>query len=112
MYSTLSDFDEEDIIDDFLDTIIEVDRACNTNLYNDMFHLEASLTKSGKSLRLHQVFAHSPEVAEALSYYFTIRQDKNQDALIPVKEIKSFKLDVETEPIDWDSLDDNGGITD
>ena len=112
VYSTLSDFEEEDIIDEFLDTIVEVDRACRTNLYNDMFHIEASLTKSGKSLRLHQVFAHSPEVAEALSYYFTIRQDKNQDALIPESEIKSFKLDVETEPIDWDSLDDNGGITD
>jgi len=112
VYSTLSDFEEEDIIDDFLDTIAEVDRACRTSLYNDMFHIEGSLTKSGKSLRLHSLFTIAPELADALSYYYTIRQDKNQDALISVKEIKSFKLDVETEPLDWDSLDDNGGITD
>jgi hypothetical protein len=58
------------------------------------------------------LFTIAPELADALSYYYTIRQDKNQDALISVKEIKSFKLDVETEPLDWDSLDDNGGITD
>ena len=76
-----------------------------------MFHIEGSVTKSGKSLRLHNLFTLSPELADALSYYYTVRQDKNQDALIPVKEIKSFKLDVETEPTDWDSLD-NGGITD
>ncbi len=111
VYSTLSDFEEEDVIDDFLDTIAEVDRACRTSLYNDMFHIEGSVTKSGKSLRLHNLFTLSPELADALSYYYTVRQDKNQDALIPVKEIKSFKLDVETEPTDWDSLD-NGGITD
>jgi len=111
VYSTLKDFDEEDIIEDFMDIIIEVDRACKTSIYNDLIHVEGTLTKTGKSLRLHSIFATCPEVADALSYYFTVRQDKNQDALIPVKEIKSFKLDVETEPYDWDSLDD-GGITD
>ena len=94
-----------------MDIILEVDRACRTNLYQDLMHVEGTLTKTGKSLRLHSIFATCPEVADALSYYFTVRQDKNQDALIPVKEIKSFKLDVETEPYDWDSLDD-GGITD
>ena len=111
VYSTLEDFEEENVIDDFLDTITEVDRACRTSLYNDMFHIEGSVTKSGKSLRLHNLFTLSPELADALSYYYTVRQDKNQDALISVKEIKSFKLDVEIEPTDWDSLD-NGGITD
>ena len=110
VYSSLSDFDEEDIIDDFMDIIEEVDRACHTTLGNDLIHVEASLTKTSKSLRLHNLFATCPDVADALSYYFTIRQDKNQDALIPVKEIKSFKLEVE-EPLDWDSLD-NGGLTD
>ena len=110
VYSTLSDFDEEDTIEDFMDIIVEVDRACHTNLYQDLMHVEGTLTKTGKSLRLHSLFATCPDVADALSYYFTIRQDKNQDALIPVKEIKNFKLEVE-EPIDWDSLD-NGGLTD
>ena len=110
VYSSLSDFDEEDMIDDFMDIIVEVDRACRTNLYQDLMHVEGTLTKTGKSLRLHNLFATCPDVADALSYYFTIRQDKNQDALIPVKEIKSFKLEVE-EPLDWDSLD-NGGLTD
>ena len=110
-FTTTSISHLEDIIEDFMDIISEVDRACKTAIYNDLIHVEGTLTKTGKSLRLHSIFATCPDVADALSYYFTVRQDKNQDALIPVKEIKNFKLDVETEPIDWDSLD-NGGITD
>ena len=106
VYSTVSDLEKGDIEDDFLDLIDTLDRACRTSLYNELMHIDIKVTKSMKSIRLMNIFAIAPETADALSYYFTVRQDKNQDALISVKEVQSFKMPM-TEPLDWDSLDDD-----
>ena len=111
VYSSCSDLDKEDIIDDFLELVDVLDRAGSSSFYNELMHIDMQVTKSMKSLRLCNIYATSPETVDGLSYFFTIRQDKNQDALLSVNEIQNFKVEP-TEPLDWDSLDDNGGITD
>jgi len=109
VYSSLSDFDKEDAIDELLETCTAIEKSSGASgQFDDLVHLDIELTKKGKSLRLKGAFGSCPSLMDTLGYYFTVRQDKNQDALIPLKEIRNFKLEA-SEPVDWDSLGDEYG---